>query len=126
MYGWSRVAEDALGRAQLDHAPAAQDHRPVADVVAEREVVGDEEDPEPAGLQVSQQVQHVDPGRGVEHADDLVRDEQPDVEQERPRDEHALQLAAAQLVGVLAEHVARVEADGLERRFELRVPLGVG
>ena len=76
---------------------------------------------EPARLQVAEQVQHVDPRRGVEHADDLVRDEESDVEQERARDEHALQLAAAELVGVLAEHVAGVEADGLERRFQLRV-----
>ena len=93
----------------------------VADVVAEREIVRDEENPEPAGLQVSQQVQHVDSGRGVEHADDLVRDEQSDVEHERARDEHALQLAAAQLVGVLAEDVPGIEAHGVERLLELRV-----
>ena len=38
--------------------------------------------------------------------DDLVGDEQADVEQQRPRDQHALELAAAQLVRVLVEHVA--------------------
>ena len=96
-----RVAEHALGRAHLDDAAAAQDHGPVAEVVAEREVVRDEEDPEAARLQVAEQVQDVDPGGRVEHADDLVRDEQLDVEQERPRDEEALELAAAELVRVL-------------------------
>ena len=96
--------------------PVAHDHRAVADVVAERQVVRDEEDAEPARLQVAEQVEHVDPRRGVEHRDDLVGDEQADVEQERPRDQHALELAAGELVRVLAEHVAGVEVDGLERR----------
>ena len=59
--------------------------------------------PEAARLQVAEQVEHVDPGRRVEHADDLVGDEQLDVEQERARDEHSLELAAAQLMRVLAE-----------------------
>ena len=63
---------------------------------------------EAARLQVAEQVEHVDARRGVEHADDLVGDEQPDVEQQRARDQHALELAAAELVRVLAEHVARV------------------
>ena len=71
---------------------------------------------EAARLQVAEQVEDVDAGRGVEHADDLVGDEQADVEQQRPRDQHALELAAAQLVRVLVEHVARVEVHGLERR----------
>ena len=97
--------------AHLDDRAAAHDHRAVADVVAEREVVGDEEDPEPALLEVAEQVQDVDPGRGVEHADDLVGDEQADVEQQRPRDQHPLELAAGELVRVLAEHVARVRGS---------------
>ena len=82
--------------------------------------MGDEEDAEAARLQVAEQVEDVDAGRGVEHADDLVGDEQPDVEQQRPRDQHALELAAAQLVRVLVQDVARVEAHGLERLLELR------
>ena len=65
--------------------------------------MGDEQDAEPARLQVAEQVQHVDPGRGVEHADDLVGDEEPDVEQQRAGDQQALELPAAQLVRVLAE-----------------------
>ena len=66
-------------------------------------------------LQIAEQVEHVDPGRGVEHADDLVGDEELEVEQERARDHQPLELAAAQLVRVLAEHVAGSSDDGLER-----------
>ena len=92
-------------------SPAPKDHRAVRDVVAEREVVRDEEDAEAACLQVAEQVEHVDPRRGIEHADDLVGDEQLDVEQERARDEHSLELAAAQLMRVLAEARRRARAE---------------
>ena len=51
VYGWSGLPNTRSVRAHLDDAAASQDDRPVADVVAEREVVGDEEDPEPACLQ---------------------------------------------------------------------------
>ena len=44
---------------------------------------------------------------------------------QRPRDQQPLQLAAAQLVGVLAEHGRRLEADRLERRAQPGVPLVV-
>ena len=71
----------------------------------------DEEDPEAACLEVAEQVQHVDPRRGVEHADDLVRDEELDVEQQRACDQEPLELAAAQLVRVLAEARFGVEPD---------------
>src|SRR5262245_37854965 len=45
-----RVAEDLAGRSALDDHAAAEDQRAVADVVAEREIVGDEEDSEAARL----------------------------------------------------------------------------
>ena len=118
-----RVAEDLLGGAHLDDAPAAQDQRLVGDVVAEREVVRDEEDPDAALLQVAEQVEHVDPGRRVEHADDLVGDEELELEEQRAGDHQALQLSAAQLVRVLAEHVGRLERDRLERLPQLRLPV---
>ena len=84
----------------------------------------DEEDPEPARLQVAEQVQDVDARRGVEHADDLVRDQEPDVEQERPRDEEALELAAAQLVRVLVQAVAalRLTASSAASTFASHSP----
>ena len=69
--------------------------------------------PSPRLLEIAEQVQNIDPRRGVEHADDLVRDEEADVEQERARNQHALELASAQLVGILVENFGRVEADDL-------------
>ena len=72
VYGWSGFAEHRGRRPHLHDPAAAEDHRPLADVVAERQVVGDEQDPQAARLQVAEQVQDVDPRRRVEHADDLV------------------------------------------------------
>ena len=119
-----RLPEDLHGGAHLDDATAAHDQRRVGDVVAEREVVRDEEDPDALLLQVSEQVEDVDPGRRVEHADDLVGDEELEVEQQRAGDHQALQLSAAELVRVLAEHVRRLERDRLERLPQLRLPVG--
>ena len=106
VYGCCGLPYTFAGLAHLDDRALPQDHGAVADVVAERQIVRDEEDPEPARLEVAEQVEHVDPGRGVEHADDLVGDEVADVEQQRPRDQQALELAARELMRVLAEHVA--------------------
>jgi hypothetical protein len=119
----TRIAENERGRSQLDDPAVSEDHRPVADVVPEREVVRDEENAEPARLQVAEQVEHVDPGGGVEHADDLVGDEELEVEEERARDQQPLELSPAELMRVLAENVCRAEADGVERPVELLSPL---
>ena len=80
---------------------------------------------EPAGFEVAEQVEDVDARRGVEHADDLVRHEQLDVEQERPRDQQALELAAAELMRVLAEHVAGSRPTASSDALEPRAPLVV-
>ena len=65
-----------------------------------------------AGPEVPEQVQDVDPGRGIEHADDLVGDEDSgSFEEQRARHEHALELPARELVRVLPEHRVRVETD---------------
>ena len=124
VYGWTGFPKTRSVAPDLHHPTPAEDHRSVADVVAEREIVGDEEDPEAALLQLAEQIEDVDARRGVEHADDLVGDEQPDVEQERARDEQSLELASAQLMGVLAEDVSGVEAHRIQRPRQLRVPLG--
>lgn len=73
--GMPGVGEDELGPAHLDDSASLEDEGPIADVVAEGEIVGDEEDPEPASAELPQEVEDVDPGTGVEHADDLVGDE---------------------------------------------------
>ncbi len=88
-----------------------EDQGPIGDVVAEREVVGDEEDPEASRPQVGQQVEDVDARRRVEHADDLVGDEEADVEQERPRDQQPLELSAGELVRIAVEHLPGAQPD---------------
>ena len=80
--------------------------------------MGDEQDPEAARLEVAEQVEHVDPRGRVQHADDLVRDEEPDIEEQRPGDQQALELAPAELVRVLVQHLAGIQAHGLERRLD--------
>ena len=120
------VREDLGRRPHLDDLPALQDDDAVRDVVAEREVVRDEQDAEPALLEVAEDVEDVDPGRRVEHADDLVGDEELDVEDQRARDEQPLELASAELMRVLAEDVRRLEPDVLEAPLSPRAPLGAG
>ena len=85
--------------------------------------MGDEEDPEARAFQADQHVEHVDPGRGVEHADDLVSDEKLDVQQQGPGHQEALLLAAGELVGELVQDVGRVEGHRLQRRRRLWRPI---
>ena len=88
--------------------------------------MGDEQDTQAALLEVTEDVQDIDPGRRVQHADDLVGDQELDVEDERARDEQALKLAPTQLVWVLAEHVAWLEPDVLQASLPPRTPLVAG
>ena len=106
-------------------APWREDDRAVAHVVAERQVVGDEQDRQAGLLQADEQVQDVDPGGGVQHADDLVGDQQPDVEEQGTGDEQALLLATGQLMRVLAEDITGIERDGGQRRLDLVLPGGL-
>ena len=85
----------------------------------------DEEDAETARRQVAEDVEDVDAGRSVEHADDLVGHQQLELEHQCARDQQALQLAAAQLVRVLAEHGGGLQADRLEGGSEPVAPLVV-
>ena len=109
----------------LDDPAPAQDHRPLAAVVAQRKVVCDEQDPEAARLEISEQVQDVDPGRRVQHAYDLVGNEEANVQEQSPGDQQALELAAAQLVRIFVQHLAGVQAHALERRLDAGLPLRV-
>ena len=69
----------------------------------------DEENAEPARLEITEQVQDVDPRRRIEHADDLVGHEELDVEQQCARDQEPLELPPAQLVRILVQDLGRVE-----------------
>ena len=83
----SRRAEDFSGRTHLDDQSASEDHGLLADVVTKREVMGDEHDAQASSLEIGEQVEDVDSRRSVEHADDLVSDQELDVEKKCPRDQ---------------------------------------
>ena len=93
-----------LGRPGLDD-PAEVHHRdPVGDVPGQPEVVGDHEDAEAELLaQLEQQRQDLAADRRVEAGDRLVGDQQLRLEGQRAGDQHALPLAAGQLVRVAQE-----------------------
>ncbi len=120
------MAENFFGVAHLDHGAVAEDDGTVADVVAQREVVGDKEDRQPLALQRHQHVEHVDPGRSIEHADDLIGNEQFYVEQQCPRHQEALLLSTRELMGELVYDVGGVQGDRLQGSLHLFVPLLLG
>ena len=67
--------------------------------------------PTPRAFQVSEQIEHVDPGGRVEQVDDLVGDQELELEQQRAGDHQALQLASTQLVRESAQHVRRARGE---------------
>ena len=82
-----------------------------------QQVVGDVEQAQPAlAAQLGEQLEHAGPQRDVEHRDRLVGHDQPRVAGEGPGDEHALPLAAGQLVRQLGRELAgRGQAHGLQQ-----------
>ena len=107
-----RGAEHLRGRALLDHAAEVHHRNPVAERPGEADVVGDEDQREPALLaQAVEQAQHLSADRHVEGADRLVAHESFRCERHRRRDRDALPLAAGELVGVaIPEALDRCQA----------------
>ena len=100
---------------QLDQPAQVHHPDPVADVLDDREVVGDEQVGQAELLlEVVEQVQDLALDRHVERRDGLVADDELGVEGERPGDADALALAARELVRVAVD-VALVEADLAEQ-----------
>ena len=94
--GMLRLAEDRVGRRQLDELADIHHRDAVGDVAHHREVVGDEQEGElQPRLQLEQQVQHLRLDRDVERGDRLVGHHQPRIGGERAGDADALALAAA-------------------------------
>ena len=92
----------------LDDPAEVHDRDPVAERPREAEVVGDEEEAEPALSRRSQQhIEDLRPDRGVEHRDRLVADQAVRLEDERGGDRDPLALAAGELVGVAVEVALR-------------------
>ena len=125
VYGCSRLAEELAPVGQLGD-PAEVHHRhPVADVLDDAHVVGDEDVGQPElALELLEQVQDLRLDRDVERRHRLVADDEVGLEDERAGDADALALAAGELVRV-APRVVRLEADQVHHLGDLLPPLGV-
>ena len=114
MYGWRGWAYSSPTSATSDHLAEVHDPDPVADVLDDRQVVGDEQVRQVEPLaQVEQQVEDLRLDRDVEGGHRLVGEDELGVEGERPRDPDPLALAAGELVRVAAGVLAP-QADLLE------------
>ena len=116
-----RVSEDLLGRPHLDDAAAAQDQGPLADVVAERGRVM-KSTPSPRAFSSPSRLRT---SIRVEASSMLITSSATRylMSSRSAGDQQPLELAAAELVRVLAEHGLGLEADGIERGVQLAVPI---
>ena len=97
------VPEQLATVGQLGDPAEVHDRDPVADVLDDAHVVGDEHVGQPElALELLQQVQDLRLDRDVERGDRLVADDEVRLEDERPGDADALALAAGELVRVAA------------------------
>ena len=103
---------DVVRRSDLHHLPEIHHEHPVAHVLDDVEVVGDEDVGEPQlAPEVEQEVQHLRFHGLVEGGHRLVEDEQPRLEGERAGDVHPLALAARKLVRIAPDELCGVEPD---------------
>src|SRR5207245_1136932 len=99
----------------LDDAAKIHDGHALADMLDDRQIMGNEEISEPQLLlQVLQQIDDLGLDRYVQRRHRLVADNQLGFDRERPRDTDALTLPARELVRMPA-HVIRLQTDGLEQ-----------
>ena len=121
MYGWARRSTSDV--AILAQLAQVHDADAVADVLDDREVVGDEDERQAvAPLQVLEQVQHLRLHAHVE-GDGLVADDQPRLENEGAGDRDALALPTRELVRTAVCGDVGVEADVLEHLAHIRSAL---
>ena len=101
VYGWPGAAYRIVRRADLDDLAEVHHRHPVADVLDDRQVVGDEQvgQPEPL-LEVGQQVEDLGLDRHVERGDRLVADDELGLHGQRPGHPDALALTARELVRI--------------------------
>ena len=102
--------------------PEVHHRDPVADVLDDAHVVGDEHIGQPElALERLQQVQDLRLDRHVERGHRLVADDEVGLQDERPRDADPLPLPAAELVRV-ATRVVRLQPDHVHHPRDLRPP----
>jgi len=111
----ARVGQQLLRRPLLDDPAEVHHGDPVRDVPGEAEVMGHHEDGD-AGLahQLQHQGEDLAAHRRVERGDGLVGDQQAGLQHHRAGDQHALTLAAGELVRVVGR-APLGKADQLEQ-----------
>ncbi len=104
--GVGGVVKELNGVGQLDEVTQIHDTDAVADMLDDREVVGDEEVGKVVPLfQVLEEVDDLGLDGHVEGGDRLIADHEAGLDGQAPGDADALALAAGELVGVSMEHV---------------------
>ena len=112
----SRVRVDRRRRRALHDLAEVHDGDVVGDVTHHGEIMRDEQIRQPAfRLQVGEQIQDLRLHRHVERADRLIAHHELRLDRQRPRDPHALPLAARQFVRI-AFRKGSVESDLVEQR----------
>ena len=107
--GGVRGEDDTRGRSLLEDPTVAEHEDPVAAVRGDGEIVRDQHDRHLRGVDdLVQEVQHALLDLDVQPAGRLVGDDHAGAADQRDRDEHALALAAGELVRVRVVHALRV------------------
>ena len=106
---------EVVGPGDLAELSEVHDGDPVADVLDDREVVGDEDERQVVvGLEVSEQVQDLGLDAHVEGTDRLVTDQQAGAQHEAAGDGDPLALATGELVRAPPPGLDRIHPDGLQ------------
>ena len=113
--GMQRPAIDLRRPGLLDEPAEIHDRDPVADMLHDAEVVGDEEVGQAElALKPQEQVDDLRLDRHVEGRDRFVAHDQPGLERQRPRDPDPLPLSARELVRIAVVMVL-AQADLAEK-----------
>src|SRR5579862_1918089 len=117
----TRVRLEYGGRRDFHHFSEVEDQHPLAESTDHGEVVTDEQQAQRLlAFEPGEERDDLPLGRDIERADRLIADQQPRLENHRPRDTDALALASAQFMAVTSGE-GRVESDALEHRHGLTV-----
>src|SRR6266550_8702727 len=110
----------------FDDAPEIHDGNALADMLDDRQIVGNKEISEPEFLlQVIQQIDDLGLDRHIQCRHRLIADNQFRLDGERARDTDALALTAGELVRITS-HVIRLQTDGLEQMHDALFKLASG